>query len=165
MPEACANQGPDNFLQPAGRQRRGIKRDEGGQFFFQLSVLFVKVHDGCERALTVFTEQQEPGAQPGCGAVLTGICGTVLTGQDLLDRLAAVPLIGDDSVRKLMMDPTAMPAPEPADDQYGLAAVCFPQPALPASGDVEQAVTHGTVGSLTAPHIKVLSVPALSSRR
>ena len=64
-----------------------------------------------------------------------------------------------------MMDPAAMLAPEPADDQYGLTSVCFPQPAFPASGNEKQAVTHGTMGSLTAPHIKVFSVPGLSSSR
>ena len=63
------------------------------------------------------------------------------------------------------MDSLAMFTPEPADDQYKLLSVSFPERAFSASGNIQDPVTVRAMGSLVAPYIKDFSVPALRSRR
>ena len=74
-------------------------------------------------------------------------------------------LVWDDHVRELVMDPAAVFALEPTDDQYGSLPVRLPKNAFPAPGNCRATVTMRTMRSLAAPYIKVFSVPALLSRR
>ena len=63
------------------------------------------------------------------------------------------------------MDPAAVFALEPADDQHGTLPVRCPEYAFPAPGNSQDTVTMRTMRSLAAPYIKIFSVPALRSRR
>ena len=61
-----------------------------------------------------------------------------------------------------LMDPAAVFALEPANDQHGTLPFRCPEYAFPAPGNSQDTVT---MRSLAAPYIKVFSVPALRSRR
>ena len=62
-----------------------------------------------------------------------------------------------------MVNPVAMVAIKPADNQPYFTAIRLDQEPFPASHNDQAAIAAGTVRSFPAPHEKVFSVPGLHS--
>ena len=111
------------------------------------------------------TEQEKPNPYAPHGAVLTGNRegDRCCAGEYFLNGLRTVSFVWHDHIRQLMVDPVAMGAIKPADNQPYFTAIRLDQEPFPASHNDQAAIAAGTVRSFPAPYIKVFSVPGLHS--
>ena len=132
-----------------------VKRKEGtGQCGnFRIAVL---LHKGAEDAFKVIMEQEEPALQALCGTGFAGIvrqlCSAVT--QNAFNGPGIVAFVGDNTVRKLVVDLPAAGALQAADDKADPRAVLFQESAFTAAAHFKGPSADRTAVILLAPYIK-----------